>query len=201
MADNPEDWKIKRRDYSVAAVFCFLIGSFFFMKVITGSYIIKSSDLSAYDNLITSEAPKFKETKGKHSRKWIEFKCVDNKSTFEIASYDYSCVNDDEVLNEIKAGDTISIAILKEDIGDFDDETYCEIHSLIKNDKEYLDLQCRNEVDNEGGVMWYISLFAISIMTAIVYSFSQKPKLFDKVNPVLIIAIIVFILLIVLRSY
>lgn len=198
MADNPEDWKIKRRDYSVAAVVCFLIGSFFFMKVITGSYIIKSSDLEVYDNLITSEAPKFKETKGKHSRKWIEFKCVDNKSTFEITSYDYSCVNDEEIIHGIKMGDTISIAILKEDIRDFDDETSCEIHSLIKNDKEYLDLQCRNEVDNEGGEMWYISLFAISIMTAIVYSFSQKPKVFDKVNPVLIIAIIVFILLIVL---
>ena len=169
------------------------------MKVITGSYIIKSSDLEVYDNLITSEAPKFKETKGKHSRKWIEFKCVDNKSTFEITSYDYSCVNDEEIIHGIKMGDTISIAILKEDIRDFDDETSCEIHSLIKNDKEYLDIQCRNRVDNKDGKMGFLLLFALSIMTAIVYSFSKKPKFFDEVSPEIIIGIVMIILFFTLR--
>lgn len=199
MAEKVEDWEKKQKDYLAVAIICLIIGTYFFMKVINGSYIIKPSDLSVYDNLITSEVPKFKETKGKHGRRWIEFKCVDNRSTFEIASFDYKCINDNEILNEIKAGDTISIAILKGDVEDFDNDTSCEIHSLIKNDKEYLDLQCRNKADNKDGKMGFLILFAISIMTAIVYSFSGKPKLFNKVNPEIIIGIIVLILFIILR--
>lgn len=199
MAEKVEDWEKKQKDYLAVAIICLIIGTYFFMKVINGSYIIKPSDLSVYDNLITSEVPKFKETKGKHGRRWIEFKCVDNRSTFEIANFDYKCINDNEILNEIKAGDTISIAILKDDVEDFDNDTSCEIHSLIKNDKEYLDLQCRNKADNKDGKMGFLILFAISIMTAIVYSFSGKPKLFNKVNPEIIIGIIVLILFIILR--
>jgi len=199
MAEKVEDWEKKQKDYLAVAIICLIIGAYFFMKVINGSYIIKPSDLSVYDNLITSEVPKFKETKGKHGRRWIEFKCVDNRSTFEIANFDYKCINDNEILNEIKAGDTISIAILKGDVEGFDNDTSCEIHSLIKNDKEYLDLQCRNKADNKDGKMGFLILFAISIMTAIVYSFSGKPKLFNKVNPEIIIGIIVLILFIILR--
>ncbi|SNR45413.1 hypothetical protein [Flavobacterium sp. ov086] len=199
MAEKVEDWEKKQKDYLAVAIICLIIGTYFFMKVINGSYIIKPSDLSVYDNLITSEVPKFKETKGKHGRRWIEFKCVDNRSTFEIANFDYKCINDNEILNEIKAGDTISIAILKGDVEGFDNDTSCEIHSLIKNDKEYLDLQCRNKADNKDGKMGFLILFAISIMTAIVYSFSGKPKLFNKVNPEIIIGIIVLILFIILR--
>lgn len=201
MADNLEDWEKKQKDYLAVAIICFIIGTYFFMKVIGGSYIIRPTQLEVYDNLITSQVPKFKETKGKRGRRWIEFKCVDNWSTFEIEGFDYRCVNRAEILNEIKAGDTISIAILKEDTGDFDSETSCKIHSLIKNDKEYLDLQCRNKADNKDGKMGFLLLFAISIMTAIVYSFSKKPKFFNEVSPEIIIGIIVFILFIILRSY
>ena len=103
-------------------------------------------------------------------------------------------------MNEIKAGETIFIAILKEDIKDFDVETSCKIHSLIKNDKEYLDIQCRNKADNKDGKMGFVLLFAISIMTAIVYSFSQKPNFFNEVSPEIIIGIIAVILFIILQS-
>lgn len=200
MADNPEDWEKKQKDYLAVAIICFIIGTYFFMKVIGGSYIIRPTQLEVYDNLITSQVPKFKEIKGKRGRRWIEFKCADNWSTFEIESFDYRCANRAEILSEIKAGDTISIAILKEDAGDFDSETSCKIHSLIKNDKEYLDLQCRNKADNKDGKMGFLLLFAISIMTAIVYSFSKKPKFFNEISPEIIIGIIVFILFIILRS-
>jgi hypothetical protein len=198
MADNPEDWEKKQKDYLAVAIICLLIGSYFFMKVISGSYIIKPSELQVYENLVTSEKPIFKETKGKHRKRWIEFKCINNNTTFKIASYDYRCANRDEVLNEIKAGDTISISILEKDIEDFDKGTSCEIHSLIKNDKEYLDIKCRNKVDNTEGKIGFLILFAISIMTAIVYSFSEKPKFFDDVDPRVIIWIVIIILFFIL---
>ncbi|UUF13763.1 MULTISPECIES: hypothetical protein [Flavobacterium] len=198
MIESISDWEKKQQTYLIVSVTCFIIGTYFFMKVISGSYIIKQSELQVYENLITSTAPQFKERKGKHSKKWIEINCINNQTTFEIDSYDYRCVNDDEVLNEIKAGDTISISILKDDIDDFDTETSCEIHSLIKNNKEYLSLKCRNEEDNDDGKFGFLLLFSISIITAIVHSLSKKPKLFDKVNPEIIIGIAVIILLFVL---
>lgn len=194
MADNLDDWQEKRKGYLTVAIICFFIGIYFFIKIIGGSYTIKPSYLQDYQNLIISVEPKFKEIKGKHGRTWIEFKCSDNRSTFEIASYDYACVNDDEILNEIKTGDTISIEILKREMGKFDQETSCEIHSLIKNNKEYLDIKCRNKADNKDGKMGFLILFAISIMTAIVYSFSEKPKFFDDVDPRVIIWIVIIIL-------
>lgn len=183
MSKNPEDWQEKRKNYLAVAIICFLVGTYFFTRVLSGSYVIEPSDLEVYENLITAETPEFKTTKGKHSRRWIEFKCINNKSTFEIASFDYSCININEVINEIKTGDTISIAILKNDIEDFDAETSCEIHSLIKNDKEYLNIQCRNKLDNKDSEKGFLVLFAITIMTGIVFLFPQKPKLFDQFDP------------------
>lgn len=200
MIDSINEWKKKQKDYLAVSIICFLIGTYFFMKVIGGSYIIKPSELQAYENLIISTSPKFKERKGKNSRKWIEFNCENNQSTFEIASFDYYCANDEEVINEIKSGDTISIAISKDDIEDFDTQNSCEIHSLIKNDKEYLNLECRNKKDNGDGKRGFLLLFAISIMTAIVYSFSKKPKLFNEVDPGVIIGIIAIILFFILKS-
>ena len=101
MQEELDKWQKKRKDYLTVAIICFFLGMYFLTKVKNESYIIKTSELNAIENLIISEKPIFKETKGKRGRKWIEFKCVSNKSTFEIANFDYSCVNDNEVLNEI----------------------------------------------------------------------------------------------------
>lgn len=189
MSNNINDWNKKQKGYLVVSVLCLIFGTYFFIKVISGSYAIEQSDLEVYENLIISNAPKFKERKGKRSRKWIEFNCTDNQSTFEIASYDYSCVNDEEVINEIKTGDTISVAILKNELDDFNTQNTCEIHSLVKNDKEYLDLRCRNEEDTGGGKRIFLILFSIFILTAIVYALPKKPKLFDIVDPILLVGI------------
>lgn len=198
MTDNLNDWEKKRKNYLAVTIICFLIGTYFYMKVESKSYIILPSDLKIYENLIISDKPVFKETKGKNRRRWIEFRCINNKTTFEIASFDYKCVNDDEILNEVKPGDTISIKILKNEIEDFNNDTSCQIHSLAKNNKEYLNIACRNLKDNKDGKMGYQLLFAISIMTGIVYSFSKKPKIFDEVDPqvpIWIIGIILFFIL------
>ncbi|MDQ6530292.1 hypothetical protein [Flavobacterium sp. LHD-85] len=189
MINSISDWEEKQKGYLVVSVLCLIFGAYFFIKVISGSYNIEQSDLEVYENLIISHAPKFKERKGKRSKKWIEFNCIDNQSTFEITGDDYSCVNKEELLNEIKTGDTISVAILKYDLDDFNTQSTCGIHSLIKNDKEYLDLRCRNEEDTGGGKRVFLILFSISILTAIVYALPKKPKLFDKVDPILLVGI------------
>ena len=189
MINSISDWEEKQKGYLVVSVLCLIFGTYFFIKVISGSYNIEQSDLEVYENLIISNAPKFKERKGKRSKKWIEFNCINNQSNFEITGDDYSCVNKEELLNEIKTGDTISVAILKYDLDDFNTQNSCEIHSLVKNDKDYLDLRCRNEEDTGGGKRTFLILFSISILTAIVYALPKKPKLFDIVDPILLVGI------------
>jgi hypothetical protein len=199
MSEEIENWENKRKGYLSVAIICFIIGAYLFLMVNSDSYMIKSSDLKSIENLIVTDKPKFEEITGKHGRKWLEFKCAKNKSTFEIADFDYRCVNDNEVINEINVGDTISIQILKDDIENFDVETTCEIHSLIKNKKEYLKIECRNKAENRDSEIVYLILFAVTLMTGIVYSFSKKPKIFDDVDPRVPIWIIIIILFFVLH--
>jgi hypothetical protein len=199
MSEDLEDWEKKRKGYLSVALICFIIGAFLFIRVKSDCYVIKPSDLKTIGNLIISEKPKFEETKGKHGRKWLEFKCAKNKSTFEIADFDYRCVDDDEIINEINVGDTVSIQIMKVDNENFDVETTCKIHSLVKNEKDFLKIECRNKAENRDSEIVYIILFTVTFMTGIVYSFSEKPKLFDDVDPRVPIWIIIILLFFVLH--
>ena len=201
MEEEIDKWQKKRKDYLAVAILCFFVGMYFLIKVQNESYIIKSSELKLIENLTISEKPIFKETKGKRGRQWIEFKCENNKSTFEIANFDYSCVTDSEILNEIKKSDTISIKILNEDIENFDNETTCEIHSLIKYNKEYLDIKCRNKVDNNDGKKGIVFFLCLSLMCTVVYYCSEKPNLFNHIAPEILIGIITIIIFISLRIY
>ena len=88
---------------------------------------------------------------------------------------------------------------LKDDVENFNVETTCEIHSLIKNGKEYLKIECRNKAENKDSEKVYLLLFAVTLMTSIVYSFSKKPKIFDDVDPRVPIWIIIIILFLVLH--
>ncbi len=79
MAEKIDNWAEKRKEYLLVAVLCFIVGLYSFIKVKSDGYTIKQSHLKVIANLIISDKPNFQETKGKHGRKWIEFKCVDNK--------------------------------------------------------------------------------------------------------------------------
>jgi hypothetical protein len=48
MINSPEDWEKKQKNFLAVAIICFIIGSYFFMKVIGGSYIIKPFGLLFY---------------------------------------------------------------------------------------------------------------------------------------------------------
>jgi hypothetical protein len=201
MEENSDDWQKQRKGYLMVAVICFFIGLYLFLRVNSQSYDIENINLEKIENIIIAEKPIFKETKGKNGRKWLEFKCVNNKSNFEITSFDYSCSNDDEILNEVNIGDTISIKILKSEIEDFNTENNCEIHSLIKKEKEYLNIECRNKAENNDSENTYIILFAITFMTGLVFSFSEKPKFFDDVDPRVPIWIIIILLFIYIHKW
>ena len=81
MEEELDEWQKKRKDYIAVAVICFMIGMYFLLKVKNESYIIKLSDLNSIENLVVAKNPIFMETKGKRGRRWIQFKCINNKST------------------------------------------------------------------------------------------------------------------------
>lgn len=200
MQKASKTWQERRKDYLIAAIICLIIGIYYFIKVTNESYIINPAELNTIEKLVISEKPTFKKTGGKHKRKWIEFKCVQNYSTFKIISYDYSCALRSEIVDEIKPGDTISIQVLNKEMDNFDTENVCEIHSLIKYDKEYIDTECRNKTDNDSGKRSCIMLLAISLICCIVYAFKNKPPLFDHIDENFMIGIIIAIFFIILLS-
>ena len=201
MEDDSNDWQKQREGYIKVAIICFIIGLYLFTRVHSESYEIEDSQLQEIENIVIEKKPIFKETKGKHGRKWFEFKCKNNKSTFEVTGFDYRCTYGNEIIEEINVGDTISIEVLKNDIEDFNTENICEIHSLKKNKKDYLDVKCRNKEENNDSNRVYIILFAVTIMTSSVYSFKEKPQFFDDVDPRIPIWIVVIVLFIVLHKY
>ena len=199
MDENQEQWDLKRKKYLFVAVICFLIGSYCFINLIIGNYELLPSELETIENLIVEKKPEFKETGGKNKRRYIEFKCIDNKTTFKIATFDYYCAKKEEILSEIKIKDTISIKILKTDLKRIDSETTCEIHSLVDEDKEYLDINCRNRKDQKDGELRYLLCSALAVMTASVFLFKKKPNIFHHIDPRIPIVIIIIILFFVLQ--
>ncbi|MBF4517769.1 hypothetical protein IRZ71_15500 [Flavobacterium sp. ANB] len=197
---NQEDWEQKRGGYLLVAVISILVGVYFLINLKIGSYEIKPSELEMVEGLIIKKKPEFKVSGGKNKRHWIEFKCYNNQTTFEIADYDYKCINKEEVVNEINISDTISVMVLKKDLGNIDTETSCEIHSLVDKDKEYLDINCRNNKDQKDGEVGYLICSAITVITGSVFLFKKKPKFFDDVDPRVMIWIIIILLFVVLRS-
>lgn len=194
MVTNQDEWQVKKGSYFLVALICFFIGLYVSLKVGNDGYLIKPEDLTTIDILVVSQKPEFKETKGKRARKWIEFKCQNNKTTFEIASFDYSCANDNEIVNEVDNGDTISIKILETDSELLDSETSCEIHSLINKNKEYLNIACRNKAENRSNKILCIVFFAIAFLTFMVFLFPNKPDV-DPAIPILIVAFLLYYVL------
>ncbi|MBS7253883.1 hypothetical protein [Flavobacterium branchiicola] len=199
MAQNQEDWEKKRPSYIIIAIISLVLGAYYLINVLNDNYIIKPSDLETIENLIVEGKPEFKETKGKHSKKWIEFKCENNTTTFKIASYDYRCIIDKEILNGINSKDTVTVQILKTDLDLVNTDAPCEIHSLIDKNKEYLDISCRNTEDQKDGELGYILCSAITVMTGSVFLFKKKPEFFDHVDPRVPIWIVIIVLFLIFR--
>ena len=125
MEDDSNDWQKQREGYKKVAMICFIIGLYLFIRVHSESYNIEDSHLQEIENIIIEEKPIFKEITGKNGRRWFEFKCQNNKSTFEITGFDYRCTYDNEIIKEVNVGDTISIKMLKNEIEDFNTENIC----------------------------------------------------------------------------
>lgn len=205
MSDKEIDWSKKRLGFFVATVALFLLGIYFYFNVQRSDSDINPVDLTQIDSLIISEKPTFQETRGKNARQWIEFKCVGYPKRFEIESFDYACVNDNEMLSELKTGDVISVKLLNSDIQDIKTETFSsksnDIHSLVYKKKEYISLDCRNKAAKNDNKFAYYMCFIMVPFTLVVSLFKNKPKIFGATfDPTLVICVIAILVMLILKN-
>jgi hypothetical protein len=205
MSDKEIDWSKKRLGFVLATIVLFLLGTYFYFNVQRSDSNINPEDLVQIDSLIISEKPTFQETRGKNARQWIEFKCIGYPKRFEIGSFDYACVNDNEILSELKVGDIISVKLLNSDIQDIRTETFSsksnDIHSLVHKNKEFLSIDCRNKAAKNDNKFAYYMCFIMVPFTLVVSLFKNKPKIFGtSIDPTLVICLIAILVMLILRN-
>jgi hypothetical protein len=205
MSDKEIDWSKKRLGFFLATVAIFLLGIYFYFNVQRSDSDINPADLTQIDSLIISEKPTFKETRGKNASHWIEFKCVGYPKRFEIGRLDYACVNDNEILSELKIGDIISVKLVNTDIQNIRTETFTsksnDIHSLVCKNKEYVSIDCRNKGAKNDNKFVYYMCFIMVPFTLVFSLFKNKPKIFGaSFDPTLVICVIAILVMLILRN-
>lgn len=141
---------------------------------------ITNEDLVAIENLILSENSEYDSGGGKSGAPALKFRFTKSVRGFSVKNKEYKCVDNREVLRDFKKGDTVTIKIMKRDVGNFNKSDwfiqYTSIYGLMKRGKTYLSLDCRNKVatkDAKAGVKASISTAILSLLFAL---FIFKPK-------------------------
>lgn len=202
MIENENDWSKKRYGFLFVTALLFLYGTYVWFSVSD----IGPADLQIIDSLVINEKPALKESRGKSSRKWIEFKSEGFWKYFEIGHFDYECANNEKILNELQVGDTISVKLLKSELNEINEETFSSksntIHSLVFKNFEYLDLACRNEKARDDNKFACYLCFIIAPLTLFMGLFKSEPKLFGVYfEPALAIGIIGILVLLILKYF
>jgi hypothetical protein len=87
-----------------------------------------------------------------------------DKDKFRLAADYYKCINIDSLRREIMTGDTIYFGSLEETYGD----DYYQLVSLVKENKEYISLDCINEnIRSEKKFMPMVILIGFYIVSII----------------------------------
>ena len=161
-------------------------------------------DLTTINNIVLAEDSKYDPGGGKGaSPESIELKLTITKRGFHLTYEEYLCVDKNIILTNCKKGDTISIKIAKSDKSNFYKtdwfRTFTKLYGLSKNGKEYLSLQCRNQVSNKRTRAATIASSLCATLAGILALVFYKPKTkfqaFGQIpiHPLILIAIVYLI--------
>lgn len=163
----------------------FITSVYYFLKEKNGNTDIKSDNLVSIYNLVLIKNPQFIEYKKK---KKINFYFVGYPKCFRIDGFDYSEEIKDNILNEVKKGDTVSIKIEKQDFSSikninpfFANYNFISIHSFTSKGKSYFNLEARNQRAKSDNKFAYI-VFAVLGSCFLLFSLilKKKPKTNEK---------------------
>jgi hypothetical protein len=198
MADKKTSWKEKR--------VLLVIGFFACIGMIIYIHFFKSkdktdlakTDLISVENLILKDNPIYDRVK---SRSYINFPLLGYDKKFCVDNPDINSEVKNQILSNIKLGDTVSIGLTKDEFENIRNETFfdkkVEINSLRKCDKEYLDIDFRNNEVYKGSWDVIPALIYSAIMCLLFASFSKKPI----IDPTLVIVIGALIITIITSNY
>jgi hypothetical protein len=148
-----------------------------------------------------TEPPVYKETHGKRAEQWIEFQVDAFKSKIKISYLDYNCSLNEEILSLTK-GDTVAIKMTVSYYYDWLQGNNVDIHGLIFQNKNLLNLNCRNYLnrrDNINGIYLWVTSAILSIVFLLI---GRRPKIFNvMLDPSLIVIIASLIVILVIWKW
>ena len=137
---------------------------------------ISEDNLFKIDNLTLAQNPNF--TEGKRPR--ININLTNTKRTLVVNLEELTCVNKDEILNNFKTTDTISIKIFSSDKADFYKVSaiskFQKIYGLNKHGRQFIELSCRNLVSTKKTIAAIYASGVTAILSFILAVFVFIPK-------------------------
>jgi hypothetical protein len=198
MSEDKTTWK-EERIYLVIGFFACIIFVVYIMLFKTRDKTdLKDADLITVSHLTLKESPRYKKIRSNESIT-LQFICY-NKP-FYIGNDDISNVSKEQILAEIKAGDTLSAGMIKSEYENINNYSFfdreVDLHSLRKGDKEFLSLSFRNISYYKG--YWDVvpALIFAAVMCLFFACLSKKPKF----SIILVITIGTLILIILKGKY
>lgn len=179
MNTKKSTWEKKRFYYIFTSIIIAFIGFYLFHYGQGDEIGINNSDLSTIANIVISKKPILTKTPSRNSIEWIELYFEGYEKKFEIGKWNLSCSNQNEILNNLKVGDTVSIKVLTKEIDNLDNESLLfksnEIYSLFHNGTDLLDLNCSNEAAKKDNNWMYIIFFILAPIILIMGLMKKEP--------------------------
>jgi hypothetical protein len=189
-------WQDERRVYFLLALLGAVLAIVFHL-IRKNLRNITENELATVNNLVLTQAPEVRITNG---REKILLHVKGHDKLFQIADFDFSEAAKRTILQNIKVGDTVVVKLDSSEFATIGRQTifdnYTEIHSLIKNKREYLSIQQANrkaESDLELGFPVGLFLFVAGL---VFWRLPARPKF----SPTLIIGIGVLLIVTILRD-
>jgi hypothetical protein len=189
-------WQDERRVYFLLALLGAVLAIVFHL-IRKNLRNITENELATVNNLVLTQAPEVRITNG---REKILLHVKGHDKLFQIADFDFSEAAKRTILQNIKVCDTVVVKLDSSEFATIGRQTifdnYTEIHSLIKNKREYLSIQQANrkaESDLELGFPVGLFLFVAGL---VFWRLPARPKF----SPTLIIGIGVLLIVTILRD-
>jgi hypothetical protein len=143
---------------------------------------VNEKDLLTVNNLTLSEKPYY--VSGR--RALIGIKLQETPRTLVINQEELECVDHQEVVDNFKPGEEVTIKIYPEDKNDFYSTGYIsefqKIYGLTKNGQEYIELHCRNTVSTKKTQAFTMASITSGILSLIFAVFAYKSKTNNNIS-------------------
>lgn len=183
MKASRKTWEEQKVEFVQGLLFCivlFLLSFVIPSKVSpTGLNSLRGKKLNSFEYL---------EKTGKKRSHLISIKLDGDDREFKISSIGYQEFNHDQFKEEIKVGDIVDLEYSKSFLGSY------EIHVLIKNNKDYCNLEKVEEHKNKNR-LWLRFLSGYGFLICLLpLSFEEKPNIPFK-GLLIVGLIVIFVLL------